>query len=119
MNLNIDNAIKNLIKRIDEEIPENDSFDKMYEFIDNTDSTTGLYVDRFSIDVYNMPVNIQPDRQKHYIDVTAYGKDVPYKASTLITCGSNSEIKDYLKSPKGRQEIIESLIEQAESIRCL
>lgn len=66
---------KNMIKKIDE-IPEYGPFEKVCEFL-NTDTLSGQYVDKFALEIYNMPENIQPDQGKRYIEVSANGKDKP------------------------------------------
>ena len=113
----VDTAIENLIKRVDAEIPESGPFETVYEFIDNTDEATMSYVGRYSIYVYNMPESVQPDLTKRYIEVAAYSKDSPYKASMAIACGNNQRIKEFLASPEGRQDVIDSLKTEAEEIR--
>lgn len=113
----VDVAIRNLLKRIDDEIPEYGPFKRVYEFFDNTDASTSQYVDRYSIFIYDVPVERGSTQGNRFVEVAAYAKDSPYKATALIAYGNNSKIKEYLANPKCRQDVVENLKLLAEEIR--
>lgn len=113
----IDVAIRNLLKRVDNEVPECGPFKKIYEYFDNTDASTEQYVDRCSIFIYDVPVESGSTQGNRFVEVAAYAKDSPYKATTLIAYGNNSKIKEYLANPKCRQDVVENLKMLAEEIR--
>ena len=45
-----------------------------------------------------MRESVQPNLTMRYIEVAAYSKDSPYKASMIIACGNNQRIKEFLAS---------------------
>ena len=102
----IEQALENLAKRIQREIPQNGSFGKIVERFDNPEKTT--YAKDFSIEVVaGIGENLKDIR---FVNVKTEHPHLDKVRGGAIFSGTTDEVLAFLKEPKKYTQLIRNIV---------
>lgn len=102
----IEQALENITKRIQREMPQNGSFAKIVEKFSNPENNT--FAEDFSIEI--VPGIGKDLRDKRFVKVITEHPHLDKAASSSIFIGTSDEVKNFFNEPKKYTNWIKEII---------
>lgn len=118
-NINPEQALKAEVKKVTEtmiqqirnHVPEYGDFAPVMEFFLNPDPHTEEYVGKYSLCIYKMPADVEPDPRMRYVEARAYVPSGQYKADICLIGDYKDKIIDALQKEDFHERLYKAYLE--------
>lgn len=103
----VEAMIVDLRQKVEQEVPDEGDFPMVYSLFKVTDDK--LCLTNIMLSLIPKPKNLPDHETERWLELSGYRLPIPYKISTMVSCGTKKEVLTFLDLPETIDKILQAI----------